>query len=421
MRAWRWSPRRWEDRTLRRCAWALWCVQVAVVAVAVPVSLVAPTTEATWGLPMGEWMWGALVLTFPLTGLLILVRQPGNRIGWVLHAIGTAWTLDLLMDVYTTVGLVIRPGSLPVAEFAAAVYESTWVVIILPMGTFLVLLFPDGHLPSRRWRPLAWTSAVLMLVVPVLMVLTPGTMEEAPVPGMQNPLGLEGASGPLTVLMGVFLPLVPLCILASAVSLVVRFRKARGVARQQLKWLTLAVAVVALLYGATMLATVVGGSTTSGEDAFGVRLLQTASLGSFVLVPAAIGIAVLRHRLFDIDVVINRALVYATLTAALALAYVGSVLLLQLVLSRLTASSDLAVAGSTLAVAALFRPLRAHVQRVVDRRFFRRRYDAERTLATFGTRLRSELDLQAVGDDLRAVVDRTVQPSSVRLWLRGAP
>ena len=406
---------------LRRSAWALWWVQIAAVVLAVPLSLATSPSESTWGLAVADQLWAALVLAFPLTGLVILVRQPTNRIGWVLHGIGVAWAVDLLLSVYTTVGLQLRPGSLPGAGAVAALYEGTWVLIILPIGTFVVLLFPDGRLPSPRWRFVAWASAAVMVVVPVLIVLTPGTLEEAPAAGMANPLGVEAAAGALTVLMGVFLPLVPLCIIASAVSLVVRFRRAGGVVRQQLKWLTLAVAVVAGLFGVTMAATLLASTGPPGADPFGVRLLQTLSLASFILVPAAIGTAVLRHRLFDIDVVINRAVVYTALTAALALAYLGTVLLLQQVLRPLTDSSDLSVAGSTLAVAGLFRPLRSRLQRVVDRRFYRRRYDAQRTVGDFAVRLRSELDLRAVGEDLRLVVEQTVQPSSVQLWLRGAP
>jgi hypothetical protein len=208
----------------------------------------------------------------------------------------------------------------------------------------------------------------------------------------------------------------PLCIVASAVALVRRFRRSYGVEREQIKWLAAAGAVVALLYLVTMLATLAGSLTP--EQPRWVSALQEASILSFLMLPIAIGIAILRHRLYDIDRLINRALVYGLLTATLAGAYLGSVLLLQLALGPLTKESDLAIAGSTLAVAGLFGPARRRIQASVDMRFYRGRYDAARTLNAFADRLRHEVDLEAVGTGLRAAVHDTVQPVHVSLWLR---
>ena len=408
-----------SDRTLRRTAWAVWWLQVAAVAIGLPIDLSANQGDnSSWGSggDLAEAALYLVVLVFPLTGLLILIRQPRNTIGWVLQGVGLTWGGGVAIDAYASYGLVLEPGSLPRADIAAALNEGTWAPFIGLMGTFLILLFPDGHLPSPRWRPVAWLSVLSMTAVNVLITFEPGPLEESALPSMTNTLGLEAARLPLAILLGVFLPLLPLCILASAVALVLRFRRSRGIEQQQLKWLATAGSVVAVVYLVTMVSTLM--ASFMEEQPAWVSGLQSLSLLSFVLLPLAIGTAVLRYRLYDIDIVINRALVYGALTATLGGVYLGSVLLLQLVLSPLTDQSDLAVAGSTLAVAALFGPARRRIQTVVDRRFYRRRYDAARTVESFTGRLRREVDLEAVSADLRAVVRDTVQPAHLSLWLR---
>ncbi|MBA2530489.1 MAG: hypothetical protein H0V23_00020 [Nocardioidaceae bacterium] len=409
-----------SDHTLRRAAWACWWFLVVVLIIGLPIALSdGPAPQGTWGASgdVLEIAFNLVVLVFPLTGLLILIRQPQNTIGWVLQGIGVTWGVGSLLDSYATYGLVLNPGSLPGADVAAALNEGTWAPWIGLMGIFLILLFPDGRLPSPRWRPVAWLSAVTIVAVTVVIGLEPGLLEEGPVPDMTNPIGLEAAQLPLLVLLAIFLPLLPLCIVASAVALVLRFRRSHGFERQQIKWLATAGSLVAVLYLVTMASTL----ATSSMDRIPswVLGLQNAATLSFVLLPVAIGLAILRYRLYDIDVVINRALVYGSLTAMLAGVYLGSVLLLQVVLNPITDQSDLAVAGSTLAVAALFRPARGRIQSIVDRRFYRNRYDAARTLDAFAGRLRQELDLDAVGTDLRTTARETVQPSHVSLWLRG--
>jgi hypothetical protein len=238
--------------------------------------------------------------------------------------------------------------------------------------------------------------------------LDSGRLTEPPFEGIDNPAGIE-AAGPALEVVGAagFIALFA-GILLGAAALVARFRRARGDERQQLKWFASAGALFALAC-LVALTPWFGSSDTTG---------QLLILLAFAAIPIAAGVAILKYRLYDIDLVIRRTLVYGGLTALLAGAYLAGVLLLQLALSPLTERSDLAIAGSTLAVAALFRPARARVQAAVDRRFYRRRYDAERTLESFGARLRDEVDLEALGGELRAVVSETMQPVHISLWLR---
>jgi hypothetical protein len=414
-----------SDQALRRLSWVVPALLTAVFAAAVPIAIAnADPARGTWqdGGPLTEVLFGAVVLSFPLTGLLIVRQQPRNRIGWLLQGIGAAWGVTGLTDTYATYGLVMRPGSLPGAEVAAALNSGGWAPSVGLMGTFLLLLYPDGHLPSRRWRHVARLSALTIVAVTVVITVSPGPLEVAPDMELPNPLGLEPLRPVLVGALYIALPLLPLCILASAAGLVRRFRGSHGVERLQLKWLATAGATLASLYLCGMVASLPRIASTSGQgDPGWLVVLQNITVLAFVLLPVSIGVAILRHRLYDIDVVINRALVYGALTAALAGVYLGSVLVLQLVLRPVTSRSDLAVAASTLAVAALFRPVRARIQAVVDRRFFRQRYDAGLTLDAFATRLRHELDLESVGADLRSVVHDTVAPAHVSLWLRGSP
>ena len=405
-----------SDRALRRSAWAAWWFFVAMIAVAVSFSLVDQDAVANTPRASEAGLVIVLLTSFPLTGLLILRHQPRNTIGWLLLGIGFVWGIGGLADNYARYGLLVDPGSLPGPEVAATVASGIWAPALGLTGTFLILRYPDGHLPSPRWRPVAWLSAVTVGALTVVLLLSPGQLEAGPVPNVSNPLALEWARPVLEIALAILLPAFALCILASAAGLVWRFRGSRGVERQQLKWLATAGALVASLFVVSIIASIL--TSTSGREPGWLTVLDHAGFLLFALLPISIGIAILRHGLYGIDVIINRALVYGSLTAVLAGAYLGSVLLLQLVLNPVTRQSELAVAGSTLAVAALFRPVRARIQGTVDRRFYRSRYDAARTLATFGRRLRYELDLDAVGADLRAAVHETVRPAHVSLWLR---
>ncbi len=409
----------------RRLAWLAWWTVLAAGALRVALVLDDWRGDDGWaGSLQSECAFVAIIVTFPVVGLAILARQPGNRVGWMLHGVGLAWAVSWLLDAYARLGLVIEPGSVPGPGVAAAVNEGSWTWGVIVMGFYLVLLFPDGRLPSPRWRWFAWATGIAALVVQVVITLSPGELLEAPVEGMQNPIGLESFAGALDVLLVLSVPFFPVGLVAAAASLVLRFRRSRGIERAQVKWLAAAGAVVAAAYVATVVSTLgtelLAGDRGTYVPPLAVRLLEDTSVLTFGLLPWAIGAAILRYRLYDIDLVINRTLVYGSLTVALGSAYLASVLVLRVALDPLTSGSDLAVATSTLAAAALFRPLRARIQAAVDRRFYRARYDAARTLETFAVHLRDELDLESLQRDLRGIVHDTVQPTQVSLWLRGA-
>ena len=299
-----------------------------------------------------------------------------------------------------------KPGARPALDGwgevpGLAIAAIGWGQAIVPLMGLSLLLFPDGRLLSPRWRWVAWCAGAGIAGGFITTGITPGPLEDQPT--VDNPFGIHTALiDPLT---GLSVLLLAIGMVGSAASAVIRFRRAQGERRQQMKWLALAGTVVAV----TVPVSVVGSDVLWSDDAVNVACML-AVLG----LPIAAGIAILRHRLYDIDVVINRTLVYGALTATLGAAYLVLVLLISLAVGR----SGLAVAVSTLAVAALFGPARARIQAGVDRRFYRRRYDATQTLEAFGGRLRDELDLEALADDLRGVVVDTVQPAHVSLWLR---
>jgi hypothetical protein len=345
-----------------------------------------------------------VLILLGVIGAVVASRQPRNAVGWILCAIPVSLGLLILgSHVYWSIALEHPEGN-GVAEFLAWLTSWIWIPAMIPALILFPLLFPSGFPLTPRWRPLVWVALAACLAVFVGTAFAPGRLEEYPI---QNPLGVEGAlKVPVQVIGGLGFALMLVGMLAAAASLVIRFRRSRGDERQQLKWVTAAAALFLVIF-------VFPTDKIAGDDVGFASLL----LGLLVIA-AAVAIAVLRYRLYDIDVVINRTLVYGALTATLAAAYLGSVLLLQLLLRPLTADSNLAIAGSTLAVAALFRPARARIQGAVDRRFYRRKYDAARTLERFGTRLRDEVALDNMSGELRAVVVETMQPAHVSLWLR---
>ena len=356
-------------------------------------------------------------MVFPLVGALIASRRPENPIGWLCLADGFLWMITDMLDYYSIYG-VARSGSLPFAVLVAGINNWLWVPAVGLLGTYLLLLFPDGKLPSRRWRPLAWLSGAVLVLASLAVMLAPGPLEH--LGGVRNPFGLEAAPWVTTVAYAI-LPLLPLCMLASAVSLVLRYRRSKGDERQQIKWVAFAASLVALTYLIAMVASFIHPSEawlTAGPVLW-LNLLAIAALLSFVTIPLAVGFAVLRYRLYDIDTLINRTLVYGSLTAMLVALYFGGIVVLQRVFVILTGQrSTIAVVVSTLLIAALFNPLRRRIQSFIDRRFYRRKYDARKTLESFSAKLRDETDLEALNNDLLGVVRETMAPAHVSLWLR---
>jgi hypothetical protein len=360
-------------------------------------------------------------LAFPIVGALVASRKPQNPIGWILLADGLLWMILAATDSYSRYG-VAKPGSVP---FPVAIgtlgNQWLWIPTIGLLGIYLVLLFPDGKLPSRRWRPLAVFSAVVIVVSSVTEGLAPGPLENQG--GVRNPFGLEALPW-LVGLTYILFPLLPLCIFAAAMSLVMRYRRSRGEERQQIKWIAFVVSFAGLWYLISMLTQLVvvlmSGANLPQAPLWFELLASVAVLG-FTGVPVAIGFAVLRYRLYDIDIIINSTLVYGSLTAMLVALYVAVVAATQTILRALTGQTEqpqLAVVISTLVIAALFNPLRHRIQSFIDRRFYRRKYDARKTLEAFSARLRDETDLETLNNDLEGVVRETMQPAHVSLWLR---
>jgi len=343
---------------------------------------------------------------FMVVGALVVARRPANPIGWLFSAIALLSLGASLAVEYLQYASVTRAGALPFAVGAAWYLAWAAFPVFGLTFTFTPLLFPTGRLPSRRWRSIAWLAAIEIAAASVLAALQPTLPLEDEGRTIPNPVGISGLPEPEEGAVGAVLnAMFTVASLAACASLVLRFRRARGEERQQLKWFA---------YAATLmvLSSVVGGTLipAGGDLVAGVTI---------ALLPVAAGIAILRYRLYDIDRLINRTLVYGLLTILLAGVYSGVVLVGGQLFSGVgTDPPSWAVAGATLAVAALFQPARRHIQAVVDRRFNRRKYNAAKTVEAFSLRLREEVDLDALSAELLAVADQTMQPTTASLWLR---
>jgi hypothetical protein len=398
-----------NHRTAARLAWSLWALSLTFTALGL---LLLVLNLSNPDVPVYSF-WAENVLFsvgFSTVGAVIVPRMPAeNRTGWLFCAIGLLWAVAHFSAEYAIYALLAAPGSLPAGEVASWFFS--WPPILaLGLIVFLVLLFPDGRLPGARWRWFARLSALLTLVSSLWLAFSPGPII-ADIPAIRNPLGIEGLPNAYVPVQTLMFTLIAI----SVVSLLVRRFYARGVERLQTRWFTYAFAVGA---GGVILKYVIAEPLDLvwlGGIGYALDLIGTAGI------PVSMGVAITRYRLYEIDLLVNRTLVYGALTATLALVYFGGVTTAQAIFQTLTGREQqpqLVIVISTLVIAALFNPLRSRIQSFIDRGFYRRKYDARKTLEGFSAKLRDETDLDALSDDLVGVVGETMQPAHVSLWLR---
>ena len=344
----------------------------------------------------------AVAVTYSTVGAVIASRRRENAVGWLFCVIGLLHGITVFTGEYAKYALLTQPGTLPAGVAAAWLGTWVWVPGVVLNVTFLLLIFPHGRLPSRRWRPVAWLAAAAATLGSLSLAVLPWDLLNVGVPA-DNPFVIEGIR---TFEREIFIFVVvpgAASVLLSVLSLVVRFRRAQGIESQQLKWFVYAGG----LYVLTIFVP--------------ISAIENLQILTATFLPIAAGIAILRYHLYDIDLIINRTLVYGALTVALTVVYVGSVVFLQFIFRILTGQeSQLAVVASTLAIAAMFGPLRRRVQGFIDRRFYRRKYDAAKTLEAFSARLREQTNLDSLNAELLTVAQDTMQPAHVSLWLRKA-
>jgi hypothetical protein len=394
----------------RNAAWLAWSMCALSLALTALSLLLLALNLSHPDVHVYFWVENTLVsVSFSIIGAIIASRLPANPVGWLFCAAASIAAVAHLSAEYAIYALVARPGSLPAGEALAWLASWVWIPYIGCI-IFSLLLFPNGRLPSRRWRWLAWLSMLVTVAGAVWVALSPGAI--ANVGSMiSNPLGIEGLpSGykPMQTIMPALL------FVATVLTLVFRLLRTRGIERQQIKWPAFTAVMAtggSVLYG------------TAVSEAIGLRWLEWAAFVVFIAAvasfPISIGVAIVRYKLYEIDTLINRTLVYGSLTVTLVALYFVGIVVLQRIFVLLTGEqSTLAVVASTLLIAALFTPLRRRIQSFIDKRFYRRKYDARKTLQTFSAQLRDETDLEALSGDLVGVVRETMQPAHVSLWLR---
>ena len=398
-----------NSRVAAWLAWALVALSVVLLVGGLVLSRAASSTVAD--VQFGGETKSASVLAdlvtlliFSVVGAVVVSRQPRNTIGWLFCGVGVAVGLNSFAGDYAEFWLMSGFGMRSLGETAA--WFSSWLWILLVSSPiFVLLLFPDGRPPSPRWRPVAWCATLGITGFSLSLALEAGPLEDFP--QILNPYSVDS---PIVGIVGGAAGVVAIgSMVASAVSLIVRLRRAEGEQRQQIKWLA---------YGGAMVVgtILVGGVITIWSVNVSIMVMNVALLG----LPVFTGIAIVKHRLYDIDIVINRTLVYGTLSVTLAALYLGGVAATQAVLGAITnqEQTQLAIVASTLVIAALFNPLRQRIQAFIDRSFYRRKYDVAKTLEGFSMKLRDDTDLEALRGDLVGVVRETMQPAHVSLWLR---
>ena len=353
-----------------------------------------------------------LVVLYGTLGALIASRHGRNVIGWIFCFVAVSLAIISFASGYADYALYARDDSLPGAVLVAWVVGWLFIPAVYVSMCYLFFLFPDGSAASPRWRPVIWAVTAVAAVATLAPALEPGRLFAFPT--VENPFGLPEPFGRIVIVANDITDLAAMPVfLVSLASMVSRLRGARGRERLQLKWITYAASLTATSFAAAFAADLLTDSRVASDALFLLGVVGFASI------PVAAGVAILRHKLYDIDRIINRTLVYAALTGVLVAVYVGGVVVLQTLFRSLAGGeSTLAIVASTLAIAALFGPLRRRVQGFIDRRFYRKKYDARKTLEAFSARLRDETDLEALGADLVGVAEETVQPAHVRLWVR---
>jgi hypothetical protein len=405
------GARKGETISKRAAFWLAWFTWVLYVVIAI-VTLLFQMKNAPSEL-LSDIFSALVLLAFATVGALIASRRPENPIGWI-FCIGTLfWGLGVLLLEYAVYALITEPASLPAGPilgvFGGLARDFGWFLFI----TFLLLLFPNGRLPSPRWRFLIWLITGLLVAHAIAILLAPTIGDtETRLAAVRNPIGISGAEGLFGALQ--FLPTLGLfaASVACIVAVVLRFRRAGGVERQQLKWFAYGTTLSILML---IVIVILIFSNVNGSAAGWLFYLAVVSI------PISAGIAILKYRLYDIDVLINRTLVYGSLTALLALLYFGLIVALQSLFQGIFKQNNgVAIVVSTLAIYALFQPLRRRIQQIIDRRFYRRKYDAAKTLEAFSATLRNEVNLSQLREHLLNVVQETMQPAHVSLWLRSS-
>jgi hypothetical protein len=394
-------------------AWSMWAISVLLfVADGVLVGLYAPAGSAdNSGSPAVDTLIILVLLCMVTVGALVASRQPANAIGWIFCAVGLTWNLGSFAGGYAAIALSTTTAPLPGGALMAWLDNWTLGPSLYSVLIFLFLLFPSGKPLTHRWRPVLWATIATGIVLLLADMFSPGPFIRD-FTQVENPLGIPALQGGREFIEAPVLLCQIVLLILSVTSLVLRFRRSRGDERQQIKWFA------------------TGGVFVGAVFACGPLLWATPGIGdvlwpilfalAIAAIPLSMGIAILKYRLYDIDIIIRRTLVYGTLTAMLALLYFGSVVALESLLRPFTGQqhSDVVVVASTLLIASLFSPLRARIQRFIDRRFYRRKYDAAKTLEAFSATLRDQVDLDQLREHLLAVVSDTMQPSQISLWLQ---
>ena len=424
-----------NHKTAAWLAWSLCTVCVALIALWLLLAFLTPEVAPSNTLrpdPTLAILTGILSLANPTVGALIVSRLPSNPIGWIFCIAGLLYAVQPFTAAYADYALLENPA-LPGEEYVA--WFTSWTWVALPtLAVFLVLLFPDGRPPSRRWHVVTWGVLLGAALTALAEALWPGSLWA--LPWIDNPFGVMAVIGGGLTTYFVFgaikffgTTLLLMSTFAALFSLIVRLHRARGDEREQIKWFMYAAVPLSVFGSVIILQVVVETFTTTFlfNTVFvlpsrGIyNAIDYVSVFALLFVPVFTYVAILKYRLYDMDFVINRALVYGSLTILLAVVYVGGVTASQATFRALTGQEkqpQLAVVVSTLVIAALFNPLRRRIQSFIDRRFYRRKYDARKTLEAFSAHMRDETDLEALSDDLVGVVRETMQPAHVSLWLR---